>query len=356
MQRFAGRNIFILIAIPILLVLLLSELVSFEDNNPAQETRRVYKVFEKKEKRLEAIVDTVVSRFSINPAVLSDWSLLSFIGDEKEELSVAVTNGNTLLFWSSSLIAFPADEGDLVKSEGLIHLPTGWYYQISRKSGANVIKGFLLIKREFPYRNRFIKSAFNSDFKLSDEYSVKLTPQPGALNIYKPDGTFLFSVSTFNDRIRFTRTSNLSAVLYFAFILMMLAHLNVWLRRIKRLLPGQKLFISLGVSVVIYLIINGLKIPSSLYQTDLFSPASFAFSGWLASLGEFILLSILMFHGAQAFFVLTDFEKVQKGRSVWMIFSFLFAAFFFTSSVALMKILLLNSSISLEFFLSLIHI
>src|SRR5665648_1275343 len=194
------------------------------------------------------------------------------------------------------------------------------------------------------------RQAFNSDFKLSDEYSVKLTPQPGALNIYRPDGTYLFSVSTFNDSIRFTRKSNLSAVLYFAFILMMLAHLNVWLRRIKRFLPGQKLFISLGVSVVIYLVFNGLKIPASLYQTDLFSPASFAFSGWLASLGEFILLSILMFHGAQAFFVLTDFEKVQKGRSVWMIFSFLFGAFFFTFSVALMKILLLNSSISLEFF------
>jgi len=350
MKRFAGRNIFILIAIPILLALLLSELVLFEENNPAQESRRIYKVFEKKEKLLEAIVDTAVSRYSVNPAVLSDWSLLSLIGDEKEELSLAVTNGNTLLFWSSSLIAFPADESNLAKSEGLIHLPTGWYYQISRKTGANVIRGFLLIKREFPYRNRFIKSAFNSDFKLSDEYSVKLTPQPGALNIYRPDGTHIFSVSTFNDRVRFTRKSNFSAVLYFAFILMMLAHLNVWLRRIKRLSPGYKLFISLGVSVFIYLIFNGFKIPASLYQTDLFSPASFAFSGWLASLGEFILLSILMFHGAQAFFALTDFEKVQKGRSAWMIFSFLFGAFFFTFSVALMKILLLNSSISLEFF------
>ena len=52
MKRFAGRNIFILIAIPILLVLLLSELVFFEETNQVQETRRVYKVFEKKEKTL----------------------------------------------------------------------------------------------------------------------------------------------------------------------------------------------------------------------------------------------------------------------------------------------------------------
>ncbi len=350
MKRFAGRNIFILIAIPILLALLLSELVFFEENNQAQESRRVYKVFETKEKRLEAVVDTVASRVSINPAVLSDWSLLNLISNGKEELAVAVTNENTLLFWSSSLVAFPADDSNVKKTEGLIRLPTGWYYQISRRTGTYVIKGFILIKREFPYRNRFIKSAFNADFKLSDDYSVKTVPQPGALNIYKPDGTHLFSITTSSDRVRLTSKSNFSAVLYFSFILMILAHLNIWLRRNKRLSQSLKLFSSLGVSIVIYLIVNGFKFPSSLYQTDIFSPGSFAFSGWLASLGEFILVSILMFHVAQAFFTLTDFEKGKKRRGVWMVFSFLFGAFFFSFSVALMKILLMNSSISLEFF------
>jgi len=86
MKRFAGRNIFILIAIPILLVLLLSELVFFEENDQTQESSRIYKVFEKKEKHLEAIVDTIVSRMSVDPAVLSDWSLLNLIDTEKEEL------------------------------------------------------------------------------------------------------------------------------------------------------------------------------------------------------------------------------------------------------------------------------
>ena len=350
MKRFAGRNIFILIAIPILLVLLLSELVFFEENDQTQESSRIYKVFEKKEKHLEAIVDTIVSRVSVDPAVLSDWSLLNLIDTEKEELAVVVTNENALLFWSSSLVAFPAGDSNLKKSEGLIHLPTGWYYQISRKTEGYVIKGFLLIKREFPYRNRFIKSTFNSDFKLSDEYSVRLAPQAGAINIYKPDGTYLFSVNTSNDHVRLANKSNLSALLYFAFILMMLAHLNVWLRRNKRLSPGHKLFISLGIPIVIYLLINGFKFPASLYQTDLFSPLSFSYSEWLSSLGEFILLSILMFHGAQVFYLLTDAEKEQKKHGIRMVFSFLFVAFFFTLSIALMKILLLNSSISLEFF------
>ncbi|MCX6238982.1 MAG: HAMP domain-containing histidine kinase [Bacteroidia bacterium] len=350
MKRFAGRNIYLLIAIPILLVLLLCELVLFKERNREQESGRIYNIFEKKEKRLKAIVDTVAFQVTANPGILTDWSLLRLFNHDAEELFVTVSNENSMLFWSSSLIAFPADDVNFKKSEGLIHLPTGWYYHISRRSGEHIIRGFLLIKREFPYHNRFIKSFFNKDFKLPDDNLVKSSPQPEAFNINKPDGAHLFSVTINNDGNRSANRSDLSALLYFAFILMALAHLNVWLKRNKRLLPSLKLIITLSIPIFIYLIFNGLEFPESLYQTNLFSPLDFSFSSWLASLGEFILLSILMFHGAQTFFTLNEFEKEHKRKRFWMSFSFLFVAFFFSFSVALLKILLLNSSISLEFF------
>lgn len=349
MKRFAVRNIYILIAIPILLVLLLCELLFLKENNRAQETARVYEVFEKKEKQLANLVDSVASCLTANPVVLTDWSLLRFFHHDKEGLAVAVFNGKTLVFWSSSTIAFPADDS-FKKSEGLVHLPTGWYYQLSRSSGVHIIRGFLLIKREFPYHNRYIRSAFHGDFKLSDDYLVKSAPQPDALNIYKPDGTPLFSITTTIEEGRAVSKSDLFALLYFAFILMVLAQLNVWLKRNKRLPSSLKLIISFGFCAFIYLIVNGLKFPASLCQTNLFSPRDFAFSSWLSSLGEFILLSILMFHVAQTFFNLNDPEEEQKRSRLWKIFSFLFVAFYFSFSVILLKILLLNSNISLEFF------
>ena len=350
MKRFAGRNIFILIAIPILLVLLISEFAFHKENNKEKDSDRVYKVFEKKEKQLEALIDSVAFRVTVNAEVLNDWSLLRFINRDEEDLSVTVSNGNTLMFWSSSLVAFPADDNNFKESKGLIHLPTGWYYQISRTAGLYTIRGFLLIKREFLYHNRFIKSYFNSDFKLPNDYLVQPSPQSGTSNINRPDGTHLFSITTINDSIRQVNKSDLFSLLYFVFLLMVLAQLNVWLKRNKQLSPSFKLIISLAVPVFIYLIVNTMKFPTSLYQTNLFSPLDFSFSSWLASLGEFILLAILMFHGAQTFFTLTDFEKKQKARGLWRIFSFLFVAFFFAFSVALLKILLLNSGISLEFF------
>jgi len=350
MKRFADRNIYLLIAVPIFLVLLLCEYVLFDENSRQQESKSVYTVFEKKEKQLKILVDSVVLRLNANPEVLTDWSLLSLFNPDKEELAVAIFNENNLQFWSSSLVAFPAGDISSIQSEGLIHLPTGSYYQISRKAGAYTVRGFLLIKRQFPYRNRFIRSSFNPDFALPDDYAVQSASEPNALNIFRPDGTYLFSITTANDTVRPVTRSDLSAWLYFGLVFMVLAHLNVWLKRNKKFSSTFKLFFSLGISVVIYLIFNVLKFPVSLYQTYLFSPRDFAFSSWLSSLGEFILMSVLMFHAAQAFFILNNIEKEQKMRRSWKIFSFLFVAFFFSFSVILLKILLLNSSISLEFF------
>ena len=350
MKRFAGRNIYLLIAVPILVALLLCELSVFKENNREQEADRICKIFEKKEIRLKALVDTITYNVTTHPERLSDWSILRFIGQDAEEQDITVSFENSLVFWSSSLVAFPADDSVLKKSKGLIHLPTGWYYQISRTSGAHTVRGFLLIKREFPYHNRFIISSFNKDFKLPDDCMVQQSPRLDGLNIHSPEGTHLFTITNANNGIHAANDSDLSALLYFAFIIMSLAQLIVWLRRNNRLSSTMKLIISLGVAIVIYLIFNVLKLPSSLYQSVLFSPRDFAFSSWLASLGEFILLSILMFHGAQTFFILGDFDKGQKEKRFRKVFSFLFVAFFFSFSVALLKILLLNSGISLEFF------
>ncbi len=350
MRRFARKNIYILIAIPVFLVLLLCNLLFFKDNNREQESDRVYRIFEKKVKQLTQLVDSVSFRVKLHPEVLSDWSLLHFIDHDKQGLAVAVFNGKALLFWSSSSLTFPSIDNSTTKPDGLVHLPTGWYYQLSNHSGNYTVSGFLLIKREFPYHNRYIKSAFQNDFKLSDDYQVYSAPQPDGLNICKPDGTHLFSLTTSNEASVSRSSTDFSALLCFIFIILVLTQLNFWLRYNSRIVPGFKLVVTLCVSGSIYLIMNGFKFPSSIYQTNLFSPRDFAYSSWLSSLGEFILLSILMFHCAHSIFTLKINRKGEIRNGYWKILLFGFAAFFFTFSIALLKILLLNSNISPEFF------
>ena len=183
MKRITHRNIFILAAIPILLVLLFCEFFLFNENSHEKEASRVSKVFVKKEKQLELLMDSVAFRLKANPEVLNDWSLLRYFTPEEKGLEMAVFAKTNLMFWSSSSFALPAEYSGIRKSNGLVHLRTGWYYQLSQPSEKYTICGFILIKREFPYHNRYIKSSFDQAFKLSDDYAVQPTLQTNGINI-----------------------------------------------------------------------------------------------------------------------------------------------------------------------------
>ena len=149
MKRFARRNIYILVAIPVIMVLLLCELFLFKESSSEREAARIYNVFVKKERQCKQLIDSVVVKLNSNPKILADWSMLSFFKDKNQGLELAVFKGKGLLFWSSSSIAFPSDVPLLKKSQGLIHLPTGWYYRLSRVAGIYTVNGYVLIKREF---------------------------------------------------------------------------------------------------------------------------------------------------------------------------------------------------------------
>ena len=350
MKQISRRNVYLIIAIPILLVLLFCEWFLFRESSHEKEADRVYHVFESKERRVQLLMDSVSFQLTNNPKILSDWSLLHFFQNHDQGLEMAVFGDKGLMFWSSSSIAFPAAENSLKKPRGLIHLPTGWYYQVTQTAGIYTISGFILIKREFPYHNRYIKSSFDRDFKLPDDYLVQMTPQHDALNIVKPDRTPLFSLVNKYTATQSAGDSNLTALLFLALVFMLLAQLNVWLKHHSKFSSLLKLIISLFLCSLIYLMVCRLRIPSFLFKFRLFSPDYFAYSSWLPSLGEFILLSILMFQSSHSFFMVLNTRMKQNTRLLRMTLSFFFAAFYFSFTVVLLKILLLNSNISLEFF------
>ena len=281
---------------------------------------------------------------------MTDWSLIDQFDNEDDDLEVAISGKNSLLFWSSAQIAFPFDDIGTLRSEGLVHLPTGWYYQYSHKSGEYTIRGFLLIKREFPYRNRYIKSSFQTDFDLPDHFLVQSFPEPGATNIRRVNGAYLFTIFQSQNEHISPQSSGYSELLFFAFVILVLAQLNCWIKRGKRFSGNIKLSFSIAISICIYLLFKMIAFSGFVAQTQLFSPRDFAYNGWLASLGDFVLLSILMFHIGLSYFILSDLDRSSKIRKLKMFMSFFFGVFYFTFSVALFRILLINSSITLEFF------
>ena len=350
MRQFVGRNIYLLFAVPLLMVLLLSELVFMTEADRSHEAKRIFEVFELKEKILKEQLSSIFHHVKQKPSIVTDWSLIDQFNNEDDDLEIAISSRNSLLFWSSAQIAFPFEEISSLKTEGLVHLPTGWYYQYSQKDGEYTIRGFLLIKREFPYRNRYIKSSFQSDFDLPDNYLVQSFQQKDAINIRRLDGAYLFTILPTHEENPLTNTSGIPEVLFFAIVILFLAQLSRWLKKVKRFSGNLKMSLILGISFSIYLLFNKIDSSEFFSQSHLFSPRDFAFNGWLSSLGDFVLLSILMFYNGLSYFNRDSLERFPKIMKLNRVISFLFGALYFIFSCILFRILLLNSSITLEFF------
>lgn len=344
------RNIYILIAVAVFLFMLLWELVSVQRFEPKHEAGKIYRVFEAKEKRVNKYLASTLDKIIDSEEGENLWNILAPGPYEEDGISICVYNEGSLIFWSSSLTAFPQVVSAQSESPELIHLPTGWFYVHSISAGEYTVKGFILLKREFPYKNKYIQNAFLKDFDLPADYQVKADPQVRAINIVRPDGEYLFSFEPVNGAGNPER-NNVTIILYFAFIFLILAQIALWLQQLNSIRPLLKFLICTGVAGLLYLILDRFRIPGTFYQSRFFSPQEFAYGGWLSSLGEYILLSLLVFYISQAFFSLFKAEHKENRKSgIILITVFLFAGLYFSFIVFLFKILLLNSNVSLEFF------
>jgi len=273
------------------------------------------------------------------------WTLMESSNIEKSGVGVIVYSNDSLVYWSSSIIAFP-DKINAISSPGVRKRPTGWFFIEGQQQGNYRIEGFILIKRTFPYRNQYIKSSFQHDFGLPDHYEIKETPGAGAIDIRDSSGNYLFSLTNLFDRSLSERNAVYLTILYLAFALLMLSQLNFWLARNNRISPWGKTVLVILLSAAIYIFINQRRVPSAFFKIDIFSPGFFAYGSWLPSLGEYMLLSLMMFYVAQSFFTFFRNPKKSSNQQYWLLQMVLIGAYF-ASTVFMMLTLLNNSDISL---------
>ena len=321
----------------------------FSGPDQKSEGVRVYKVFEGKEKLIRHKMEQLSARLSSGATAKELWLGHDLSDNESQGLYYTVSTHDTLIFWSSSLVAFNSKAEQFNPEGNLKKLPTGWFYVFSLKQKAYTITGYMLIKRDFPYQNRYVKSAFQKDFHLSDQSEIVKEELPGNVQVFSREGTFHFGIH-FIGRQGGTSGESIPALLFLLiFVVFFSAHFNRWIAgREWKSIP--KLLGSLLFAVLFYLALNFLKLPKEVYGDKLFTPFHFAWSSWLSSLGDYLLLSCFLFFVGQSFFVLLRKERNLPLYSLKNLFFYLFASFYFAGSIALFLLLLRNSDVSLELY------
>ncbi len=323
--------------------------VFFSGTDQKSEGIRIYKVFEAKEKSIGFGMDRLVAKISAGQTGKELWLRLDEDDKEKAGLYFTVSVHDSLVYWSSSLVAFEKKPVQIKPEGSLRKMPTGWYYIFEKQSGEYTLNGYMLIKRDFPYQNKYVQSSFQSDFHLSDRCEVVSEEKPGTIQVFCREGKFHFGIQYVGQQNGTSQEAIPSLLFFLLFVLFVTAQFNTWLNS-QKLTPWKKLGISLGFSVLFYFILTNLKLPSEVFENKIFAPSHFAWGAMLSSLGDYLLVSFFLFSLSQSFFVFFRREKRHVRFSIKNSILFIFAGGYFIISSILFLLLLNNSDISLELY------
>jgi signal transduction histidine kinase len=315
----------------------------------ASEGRRIFRVFEEKEKRLKGEMEWMAQLLSSGTKVKDLWKETERLEQEPHGLFYTVSANDTLVYWSSSLVAFD-NKAEIVKAEGILKkMATGWFYLFTRQADRFTITGYMLIKRDFPYQNRYVQSTFQEDFKLSDQCEVATVQLPGNIQVFCQEGKFHFGIHYRNRGSLDSNEFILPFLFLLLFVVLLQSHFGRWISSL-RLNSRIKFGLFTLFAAAFYLLLNFLKLPEVVYSAKLFTPIHFAWGSLLSSLGDYLLLSVFLFLLAQSFFSLFRKEHIVRGFHVGTLFFFGVATAYFVLSTSLVLLLLKNSDLSLELY------
>lgn len=284
-----------------------------------------------------------------------------FVGFEDEFFNLYKEHGisifyfseNQLKFWTDNQIPLPSNL-ELLPSGNTVSLGNSVYLMKRIPDEKNSILGLLLIKTEHPYENRFLRNGFQEDFKLGQEVEIEFSTPESPFRIENKEGEYLFSLNFSESEYKPSFYRSLSLGLYFLFFLLLLILIRTLVHGWKG--QGKNLVIFLSVIFIILLmkIVSFYRVPSVLYDSDLFSAVKYSSTFFFfSSIGDLFTWIFIFFFVAYNFYVDYQFPykrlKYRLLSRILLLFVFLLVTItLYIFDTYVFKSLMLDSSISFE--------
>lgn len=231
---------------------------------------------------------------------------------EDEGFGFIIFKKMKMIYWSDNQFAFHNILNKVSVDSKLITLPNGIYVAKTRIIGSYRIIGLIHLKHSYSYENQYLENTFVPPFKLPAGYKISIARNTNAVEIHDKKSQYLFSVMPSTEEAYSEWELYIPAIIYFlAFVLLLIfAFQKTEKYKGKHLIP--KMLILAGLLSAIYLAHIYLKFPAVLNHIGLFGPKYYAMSDWMPSLGDFFLISILIFYWS--LFFAREFSAEQMLR------------------------------------------
>jgi nitrogen fixation/metabolism regulation signal transduction histidine kinase len=316
---------------------------------------RFQRALHEKEALLESFLNelSAYSHGNISRKQLFDTIPLSFFNRlESDGLAFAIYYTDSLVFWSENGIPLPEIHEHYPFAK-FLRIGNAYYVCKERVIDKAHIEGLILIKQDFPYENRYLKNSFQKDFSLPGDVPLSSTRPEGKYPVYSTDGNYLFNLDFEKSPRSLEARMMIGAGLYGLLLISLLVLFRECIKIAGRKNKPYAFIATLLLLAGLYAAMNFFRFPELLFRMELFSPAQFAWSAILPSLGDLFVLSVFFFFLVYIFYREFTLRIIHfKGRPATPVV-FLTAALLITIAVYFInafvfKSLILDSSISFE--------
>ena len=268
------------------------------------------KILHEKEKHTEVLLNGLADRVAHRPIrreFKKIWGEYVELYDN-DGIALFGFENDTLRFWNTHKVPVPAvHDGQLDRR--IVSLQNGLYDVLHVEKEGKHWYGLVMIKHDYPFENDYLVNDFQNDFNMSRGGQLSLDVEGAASVVTGYDGAQLFSISFSDDerpagwKFFLLVLMNVVAVLCLFLALHMLT-----LRLSKRIgrFWGTLIFVSVIIGLRVLSITgiqfgNGMELttlipegfPMVFGDLDLFSPAYYADSALLPSLGDLLINTLL---------------------------------------------------------------
>ena len=312
-------------------------------------------IFLEKEARLDAYMADLLIYLSKNENFDLEKTNLKEDELKKNELFLFGFENDNLIYWSNNSINFPDSILHQEFKSQTIFIDNSWFYIKKINQKQKQIFGLLLIQKEYPFENEYLKKRFAKAFDLSDSYMMHLHDKDkNAIKNLK--GHDLFSLEKEKDN--FLSQPDFSKAVYFYFLSLLCGILlaiqiirmrrKLWFRSVGIIAFGFLLF-----AIRYFMLTKGM--PHVFSSMELFSPVLFASSFYFPSLGDFAINSFFIFSFIYAYTKYFPYQFLLRNRALTLNYIFLFINLIFFSLLytiisILFKNLVLDSSLSFQMY------
>ncbi|MFO7978401.1 MAG: ATP-binding protein [Bacteroidales bacterium] len=307
----------------------------------------------------EALEDFVAQYQQREDSLMLESGSLDHLEEQYERDGLVYLRYNLLgepVFWSHNAVPFDQEQFSDALS-GTIRLQNGWYYFRKKQTKEGVFYVFALIRHNFKYQNRFLVNDFHSDFPVPDHVFSIVDKQQQGIPIFDTDGKYALSLQlrreTALEQNIFTMWLLSVTFGVLAFLIFIFVSFRYFSRLFRLGYHKWAIFGFIGVTVGFRAILFVFDLPEVFQNGKLFSPALYASSDVLPSLGD-LFLNVLIF-SVISYFLFHHLKNIvlKTPRRLWtrrLLATGLFGMIYLICELAvyLIKGLVINSHLNLN--------